>query len=104
PCSRPRPSGAPRGLPHADSAVRLTAIAQQHSSVTARQARIALSNLFRWAIGEGWISGNPVTATNVPKGARERDRVLTDAELAAIYRACGGDDFGRRGRVPLVLP
>jgi integrase len=34
--------------------------------------------------------------------ARSRDRVLTDLEIAAIWRACGDDDYGRIVRL-LIL-
>ena len=33
--------------------------------------------------------------TTKPKGSQPRERVLADAELAAIWRACGDDDYGR---------
>ena len=37
---------------------------------------------------------NPVIATEKPKDSTPRDRVLKDAELVAIWNACGDDDFG----------
>ena len=45
---------------------------------------------FAWA-----ASINPVVGTNKPAGSIPRDRVLDDDELAAIWRACKDDDFGR---------
>jgi integrase len=97
-------SAALADIKHADVAVRVTAIKRDHGSPTARQARIALSNVFRFGIGEGWIDSNPVLNTNAPKAGEPRDRVLTDAELAAIYRACGDDDFGRIVRLLVLMP
>jgi integrase len=45
---------------------------------------------------EGLVENNPVILTNDPaNGLTSRDRVLNDAELAAVWRACTDDDFGR---------
>jgi integrase len=52
-----------------------------------------------WAMKEGLVEGNqnPVALTNDPLGGVDntRDRVLSDAELAKVWNACGDDDFGR---------
>jgi integrase len=45
-------------------------------------------------MGEGLVDVNPVTATN-KSDERPRDRVLSDAEVAAIWRACEDNDYGR---------
>jgi integrase len=63
--------------------------------VTAIRARAALSACFVWAIREGLAEANPVAGTNRPPEPRSRERVLSDGELAAIWRACGDDDYGR---------
>jgi integrase len=45
---------------------------------------------------EGLCEANPVMNTNDPaEGIEARDRVLTDAELSAVWRSCQDDDFGR---------
>src|SRR5437899_24402 len=44
---------------------------------------------------EGLVSANPVIATNRPAEPVARDRVLTNAELPEVWRACREDDFGR---------
>jgi integrase len=38
---------------------------------------------------------NPASVTENPDARLSRDRVLKDTELAAIWRACKDDDFGR---------
>ena len=43
----------------------------------------------------GLVEANPVVGTPTPKGSQPRERVLSDAELAAIWKACGDDDHGR---------
>jgi integrase len=76
-------------------ASRLSAIEAEISSVTAARARVALSSMFAWAIGQGIVDSNPVIGTNKPPEPVARDRVLTDAEVAHIWAACRDDSFGR---------
>jgi integrase len=83
-------------------AARLTTIEIERGATSAARARSALSAMFKWAIGEGYDVVNPVTGTNQPGEAKSRERVLTDTELAAIWRACGDDDYGRIVRL-LIL-
>jgi integrase len=82
-------------------AARLRKLAEDRGPTSATHARSALSAMFNWAIGEGLASANPVAGTNRTP-IRSRDRVLTDAEIAAIWRACGDDDYGRIVRL-LIL-
>jgi integrase len=81
-----------------DIATRLNAITRNSGTVTSGRARSALSSLFAWAMQNGLMGRdprNPVIATKKPKDATPRDRVLSEAELAAIWRACKDDDFGK---------
>ena len=50
---------------------------------------------FVWALQAGLAEANPVVGTLKPKDSQPRERVLSDAELAAIWKACGDDDHGR---------
>jgi integrase len=83
-------------------ALRLTEIATQNGPVAANRARATLSGLFSWMVGEGIVEHNAVIGTNKPAEEKTRDRVLTDAELAAIWRACGDDPFGRIVKVLML--
>jgi len=84
-------------------AARVAEIAEQRGAVSAARARTALSTMFNWAIREGLdIPANPVLGTNRPEQPKSRERVLSDAELAEIWRACGDDDYGRMVRL-LIL-
>src|SRR5262249_18094724 len=75
-------------------AARLGKIADEHGPVSADRARAALSSFFRWAIGEGLCDMNPVIGTNKHfDGAKSRDRVLADRELALIWRALPDSDY-----------
>jgi integrase len=76
----------------------LSKIAKTSGTMTASRARAALSAMFTWSMGEGLLGPkpvNPVVGTNNPQTIAPRDRVLSDAELAAIWNASGNDDFGR---------
>ena len=71
--------------------------------VAARKARAAISAMFNWAIGQGLdIPANPVLGTNQLIVPKSRERVLADAELRAIWRACGDDDYGRIVRLLML--
>jgi integrase len=81
----------------------LAKLEKERGTVPAARARAALSAMFNWAMrAEYEIAANPVLRTNRPIEPKSRNRVLTDAELAAIWRACGDDDYGRIVRL-LIL-
>jgi integrase len=67
--------------------------------------RRALSTFFAWSIAEGLLGNgaNPVDGSFHPDAPTPRDRVLTNAELVAIWNACGDDDFGRIIRLLILL-
>jgi len=90
-------------IEHPDIAARLSTITRAHSANTAAAARRHLSALFTWAMEEGWTKQNPVVGTRKPAKAKARDRLLPDAELVAIWNACGDDDFGRIVRLLILL-
>jgi integrase len=76
-------------------AARLGKIAGEHGPASADRARAVLSSFFAWAIGEGLCETNPVMGTNKHfDGERSRDRVLTDRELAVIWKGLPNSDYG----------
>jgi integrase len=80
----------------ANVAARLQEITSERGRTASARARGNLSALFGWAMREGLCENNPVALTNDPaEGIDPRDRVLTDNELAAVWRASADDDFGR---------
>jgi integrase len=85
-----------------DVATRLVAITRESGPITAARARTTLSAMFAWAMGMGLAENNAVIGTAKPDQPSSRERVLEDDELAAIWRACGDDDYGRFVRL-LVL-
>jgi integrase len=86
-----------------DVAARLLVIGRECGVVTALRARSHLSSFFAWGIAQGLTASNPVVGTAQLKPPPARDRVLDDAELSAIWRACGDDDFGKIVRLLIIL-
>jgi integrase len=84
------------GIKRVDVAARLQEIVKEHGRTAAARARGNLSALFGWAMKEGLCENNPVLVTNDPaEGIEARDRVLTDHELALVWKNSRDDDFGR---------
>jgi integrase len=77
-----------------DVTTRVSEINLKSGPSAAGHARLVLSALFAWAIGEGIAGENPVIGSNAPV-TQARDRVLSDGELAEIWRACPDNDYGR---------
>jgi integrase len=57
------------------------------SAAVYNRARSTLSTFYAWAIGRGWCDVNPVAGTNKADEAGERQRTLTDAEIATVWLA-----------------
>jgi integrase len=83
-------------------ALRLSEIATESGAIAANRARASLSGLFSWMVGEGIVEHNAVIGTNKATEEKARDRVLSDAELGAIWQACGDDAFGRITKVLML--
>jgi integrase len=86
-----------------DVAARLLVITRESGAVSAGNARSALSALFVWALANGLAQANPVVGTARPKTPPARDRILSDRELAAIWKAAGDDAFGRVLKLLMLL-
>jgi integrase len=84
-----------------DVAALLNVIKRECGLVTAIRARSHLSSFFAWAIAQGLTETNPTIGAAQLEQPDARDRVLTDAELVAVWNA-GDDDFGRIVRL-LIL-
>jgi integrase len=85
-----------------DIAARLVVITRESGSVTAARARATVSGFYVWAMQMGLVEHNPVIGTIQPKDSEGRSRVLSDDELAVLWRACKDDDHGRIVRL-LIL-
>jgi integrase len=84
-------------IKRADIAARLQEIIKQHGRTSAARSRGNLSALFSWSMKEGLSQrdSNPVIATHDPdEGIQSRDRVLSDRELALVWKESGDGRFG----------
>lgn len=75
-------------------AIELARIARTNGPMAMNHARAALSAFFNWAIGEGLCEVNPVNRSHKTETI-SRDRILTEQELRAVWRACAANDYGR---------
>ena len=80
-------------IDRATIAAQLNRVERESGAVTANRFRAMLSSFFNWAAREGLIDANPAAFTNKRNETR-RDRVLSDAEIRAIWAALQADDFG----------
>jgi integrase len=78
-----------------DIAPCIVRIARESGNPAATQARAKLSGLYSWSMTMGMAEANPVVGTHEPAGNKPRERVLSNAEIAAIWRAAGDDEFGK---------
>jgi integrase len=101
PYFRPLHSTSIGNITRADVAARITAIGKQNGNVTGNRARAALSALFAWAMGQGLCESNPTIGTNKLAENPTRDRVLSDSEIIAMWRA--GEDLGLPGKAIQLL-
>lgn len=83
-------------------AARLRTITETSGPVAADRARSTLSAMFAWAIGEGLCDLNPVIGTNKASEDAPRERILTDAELAAVWLAAPATGYGRIVRLLML--
>jgi integrase len=97
-------------ITHAD----IAALLRTQKDVSANRLRSALAQVFRWGIDEGYCKANPVEHTRRRK-EKPRERVLSVAELRAIWLATDDSAFGaivrlliltaqRRGEVAGMSP
>jgi integrase len=85
-----------------DIAACIVRIARESGNPAATQARAKLSGFFTWAMQMGLAEVNPVIGTHEPAHNKPRERVLSDDELASIWKAAGDDEFGKIVRL-LIL-
>lgn len=79
-------------------------IVDRGAPIAANRALAALRKLFAWAVDRTIVATSPAAGVKPPAAEVSRDRVLTDAELRAVWRAADaiGWPFGRVVQV-LVL-
>lgn len=58
-----------------------------------RNASAVLRQLFAWAVERGDITTSPLLGSKLPTSVPSRDRVLSDLELALVWKAAGEIDY-----------
>ena len=58
------------------------------SEARARKLHAALSKMFSWLLQHRRVDLNPCKSVHRPEGPTKRDRVLTDAEVVLMWKAC----------------
>lgn len=69
----------------------LDAIKNRGAPIQANRALACVRKLYNWAIGRDLVEHNPCLAVSAPAKESQRDRVLTDGELRAIWHALDGE-------------
>jgi integrase len=79
-------------------------VADRGATTMARRLHSHLHRLFRWAVGRGIVEASPMADLPKPGQAVQRNRVLDNSELAAVWKAAGkiGGPFGPAVRL-LIL-
>ena len=77
-------------------------IVVRQGEIAADRARVALSGFYGWVIERGYCNANPTLNIRPRSEAGARERVLTEPELAEVWRACGDDNYGKIVRL-LIL-
>lgn len=80
----------------------LQEIAQTKGPIASNRVRASLSALFSYGLSMGFVDQNPVSATLKFGDEVQRDRVLDQSEIAAIWRGCKENDYGRIVRILLL--
>jgi integrase len=80
----------------------LNRIEEAHGASTADAAKRYVSGFFAWALDRLHVKANPALGIRGRASTTGRKRVLSETELAEVWRACGEDDQGRIVRL-LIL-
>jgi len=77
---------------------------ERGAGVRVNRVLSATHRMFGWAIERDIIDASPVTGIRAPVPEKARDRVLTDDEVRAFWKACGelGEPFGPMFRLLLL--
>lgn len=68
----------------------LDGIVDRGSPVMANRVLAALRKLFNWSLERDLVEANPCDRVKPPAAEKSRDRVLSDDELRALWKACDG--------------
>jgi integrase len=78
-------------------------VARDSGIIAARRVLAYARTIFAWAVKRDAVSANPFLNIAAPGAEHPRERVLSDAELGAIWRAAGALDPIRAAFVRLLM-
>ncbi|NKE43639.1 integrase arm-type DNA-binding domain-containing protein [Roseomonas frigidaquae] len=91
------------GLTAAEAVAELDRIALDSGPAAARSAFAYGRAMFGWAMRRQLLPASPFAGIQPPAVVADRDRVLTDAELGAVWNAAGGRGWPMGSFVRLVI-
>jgi integrase len=81
---------------------KLLGVIEENGFVTRNRCRSSLSAFFAWCVSEGLLDLNPVQGTAKAQENRGRERVLSEAEIATLWRGLGDGRFADVVRLLLL--
>ena len=81
------------GITRRDVIELLDAIADRGAGYTANRVMACIRKLFNWAVDRSIVDATPAARIERPGKETERNRVLTDAEIAALWAAWEGQGW-----------
>jgi integrase len=81
----------------------LDRIVDRGAPVAANRTLTLLKTMCNFAVQRGIIEVSPIARIKAPTAETARDRILTDAELAACWRAAGGLEWPYSGFMHLLI-
>ena len=86
-----------KDITRADVKALLAKLVNGRTPIVANRTLATVRKLLNWAVEEGLVDANPCARMKLPAPERDRDRVLSDAELRDIWIAAAemGHPYGR---------
>ena len=78
------------GVGKADIHDILDTIMDRGTPIAANRTLAVVKKLYRWALSRGYVDGDPCAGIAKPGDETKRDRVLSDDELACVWRGAEG--------------
>jgi integrase len=85
-----------------DAADLIEGVAAKHGGPSANRAKASFGPYFGWLLSRGRVETNPFAFTPKVNENGSRSRVLSNAELSAIWHAAGDDQFGTIVRILML--
>ena len=80
----------------------LDRIADRGAPTIARRIHIHLHRFFGWCLKRGILTANPMATVDKPSGEASRERVLTDDEIVAVWKASEFEPYGSATRLLML--